>query len=197
MLHTLRSAGHASLERLQSIVATLADVDVEEVLLDLGAAGLVRRSPGDFGGWGLTDAGRQADAELIAAELDEAGTRAEIQAAFDAFLLLNPLTLDICGDWQVRRFSKPMVLNDHSDPVYDQQVLARLVEVNADAQPICERLGLALFRFSHYGPRLADAVARAEAGELGYVTDSLDSFHSVWFQLHEDLLSTLGIPRST
>jgi hypothetical protein len=27
------------------------------------------------------------------------------------------------------------------------------------------------------------------------VTDSTESYHIVWFQLHEDLLATLGIPR--
>jgi hypothetical protein len=27
------------------------------------------------------------------------------------------------------------------------------------------------------------------------VTDSVDSYHSVWFHLHEDLLSTLGRTR--
>jgi hypothetical protein len=28
------------------------------------------------------------------------------------------------------------------------------------------------------------------------VTDSTASYHAVWFQLHEDLLATLGIPRA-
>jgi hypothetical protein len=32
-------------------------------------------------------------------------------------------------------------------------------------------------------------------GALDYVADNLESYHSVWFQLHEDLLATLGIPR--
>jgi hypothetical protein len=27
------------------------------------------------------------------------------------------------------------------------------------------------------------------------VADTLDSYHTVWFQLHEDLLVTLGISR--
>jgi hypothetical protein len=36
---------------------------------------------------------------------------------------------------------------------------------------------------------------RAKSGALDYVTDSTASYHSVWFQLHEDLLVTLGIPR--
>ena len=84
-----------------------------------------------------------------------------------------------------------------SSRAYDKQVLARLVGVNADVQPICDRLSAALPRFTHYGPRLARAIKCAEGGQLAYVTDSLDSFHSVWFQLHEDLLATLGLPRKS
>jgi hypothetical protein len=43
--------------------------------------------------------------------------------------------------------------------------------------------------------RLTDALARARSGALDYETDSTASYHTVWFQLHEDLLATIGIPR--
>jgi hypothetical protein len=74
-------------------------------------------------------------------------------------------------------------------------VLERLIALDADAQALCARLGAVLQRFSHHGPRLAAALARARSGELDLITDSLDSYHSVWFQLHEDLLVTLTISR--
>ena len=57
------------------------------------------------------------------------------------------------------------------------------------------QVSAALRRFGRYRPRLADALARAESGELRYVTDDTASYHSVWFQLHEDLLVTLGLTR--
>ena len=50
-------------------------------------------------------------------------------------------------------------------------------------------------RFERYRVRLTDALVRAEAGALEYIADSTASYHTVWFQLHEDLLVTLGIPR--
>ena len=53
-----------------------------------------------------------------------------------------------------------------------------------------------MLRFQRYRVRLTDALARARSGALEYVTDDLASYHTVWFQLHEDLLATLGIPRS-
>ena len=33
------------------------------------------------------------------------------------------------------------------------------------------------------------------AGNHAYLADGLESYHTVWFQLHEDLLTTLGISR--
>ncbi|MDO5500035.1 MAG: transcriptional regulator, partial [Propionibacteriaceae bacterium] len=52
-----------------------------------------------------------------------------------------------------------------------------------------------LDRFGDYGPRLSEAMDRALAGQSDYVAEHPDSFHTVWFQLHEDLLLTLGRPR--
>ena len=39
------------------------------------------------------------------------------------------------------------------------------------------------------------ALERSLGGENEFVSDSLESYHSAWFQLHEDLLVTLGITR--
>ena len=194
VLHTLRCCGASSADRIAEALAAVISDDVEGVLLGLAAAGLVTHDRGTFGGWRVTDAGREADAARISSELDEVGARNEVQHVYDQFLPLNQRTLDVCGAWQVRSF-KPMVLNDHSDARYDAQVLARLAAVHAEVQPLCELLSAQLHRFSHYAPRLASALQRARDGEVDRVTDSLDSYHSVWFQLHEDLLVTLGIPR--
>jgi hypothetical protein len=195
VLHTLRCCGFVSIQRLCELLGPIVTVDVEEVLLRLAGQGLVRNSGGAFGGWGLTDAGREVDAQWIALELDRAQGRRDVRTAYDDFLGLNQLTLDICGDWQIRKSEQPLVLNDHTDRVYDGSVLARLRSVNAAVQPICAALAARLERFAQYGPRLATALDRARHGELDQVTDSLDSYHAVWFQLHEDLLVTLGIPR--
>ena len=195
VLHGLRCCGASSLERLHAVVAPVVGGDVEDTLLALASQGMVTSGGGPFGGWSVTATGRDTDAERIAAELERAGARAEIQAAYGDFLPLNTRTLDLCGQWQVRSFSQPLVLNDHADPAYDAGVLARLAGVDAEAQEICARLAGRLQRFAHYGPRLDHALARAKAGERDMVSDSLDSYHSVWFQLHEDLLVTLGIPR--
>lgn len=195
VLHTLRCIGFAALPRVAETTA-LSESDAESELIDLAVAGLVTRVPGEFGGWGLTDAGRAADAERIAAELDAAQARAAVTSAFNDFGGLNVELLDLCTAWQMRTVDGVSTPNDHSDAEYDARVLEQFTEFDQRADAVCTELAAALPRFARYRTRLTDALTRAKAGSLDYLTDNLDSYHTVWFQLHEDLLSTLGIPRN-
>ena len=62
---------------------------------------------------------------------------------------------------------------------------------------MCEDLSKLLARFATYGPRLRSALQRVENGDVDWFTKPMiDSYHTVWFELHEDLLATLGIERS-
>jgi hypothetical protein len=194
VLHTLRCIGFAGCPRIAGAVGTSAS-EVESELIDLAVAGLVTHLPGEFGGWGLTDAGRVANAERITAELEAVGARPALTAAFDGFLVLNPELLDLCTAWQLRSVDGVMIANDHRDRSYDGRVLARFAEFHERAVVVCRELSAALPRFDRYRIRLAEALKRAEAGELGYVADDIGSYHAVWAELHEDLLATLGIPR--
>ncbi|MEH0541758.1 transcriptional regulator [Streptomyces sp. B21-105] len=194
VLHALRCAGFSGRARVAAVTG-LAESDVESELIDLAVAGLVTHTAGAFGGWGLTEAGRSADAARIADELASAGARAAVTAAFERFLVLNPELLDLCTAWQMRAADGAMTMNDHTDAAYDARVLNRFTEFHGRAEPVCAELSAVLLRFRRYPVRLAEALARAKAGELEYVADGTASYHAVWFQLHEDLLATLGIPR--
>lgn len=194
MLHTLRCVGFTSLARVSEVTG-LPEPDVEHELIDLAVAGLVTHVRGDFGGWGLTDAGRAADAERISDELDATGARPAVAEAFDDFLVLNPELLDLCTAWQLRPAGGGPVPNDHSDRAYDARVLDQLVAFDQRADLVCADLSAAVPRFQRYRVRLTDALGRARSGASDYVTDNMASYHIVWFQLHEDLLTTLGIPR--
>ncbi|MBE8519267.1 transcriptional regulator [Amycolatopsis sp. H6(2020)] len=194
VLHTLRCIGFAGSARIAA-AAGQRESDVESELIDLAVAGLVTHIAGDFGGWGLTDTGRVVDAERITGELESVSARTAVTAAFDGFLVLNPELLDLCTAWQLRSIDGVMTANDHSDPSYDDRVLDRFAEFHQRAAVVCAELSAALPRFGRYRTRLTEALDRATSGELEYVTDSIASYHSVWAELHEDLLATLGIPR--
>jgi hypothetical protein len=187
MLHTLRCIGFAELGRAARI-AGQTEPDAESELIDLAVDGFVTR---EFGGWGLTEKGRSEDARRTAAELDAAGARAKVTHGYERFLVLNPELLDLCSAWQIRGGA----VNDHRDPGYDDRVLRRFGDLDERATAILAGLTEALPRFGRYRIRLGEALARVRDGEREHLADSIDSYHAVWFQLHEDLLATLGIPR--
>lgn len=193
VLHALRCAGASGLARVASFTG-LEESDVESELIDLAVAGLVTHHSG-FGGWALTEPGRAADAGRITAELETAGARPALTEAFDGFLVLNPELLDLCTAWQVRSVDGVMTVNDHTDTDYDARVLGLFTEFHERAVVVIAALAAAVPRFGRYEARLAEALARATAGELEYLADTIASFHTVWAELHEDLLATLGIAR--
>lgn len=194
VLHVLRCIGFAELPRVAD-AAGLAEAEAESQLIDLAVAGLVTRTPGAFSGWGLTEAGRAEDARRIAGELDTAGARGAVAAGYERFLALNPELLDLCSAWHLRTVDGVTVENDHRDRAYDARVLDRFVDLDRRADAVCAALAAALPRFLRYRARLTAALDRSRSGATEHLADTTTSYHVVWFQLHEDLLATLGIPR--
>lgn len=196
MLHALRVKGIADEDAVAGLVGQDAP-SVRPTLDDLAASGAVTHREGRITGWSLTAEGRAQHAKAMAEEVDATGARDELTSAYRAFLAVNAALLGVCTDWQLKSGGAGQQLNQHDDPAYDAAVIDRLREVNETVQPVCARLAAVLDRFAGYGPRLANALARVEAGELEWFTKPLiDSYHTVWFEMHEDLLATLGIERS-
>lgn len=192
VLHAVRLKGFADTTAIASITG-LHDDDVHKHLGEALDEGLVTRRDGRISGWALTPAGRVRHYELVAVEVAESGARDRIEDGYHRFLAVNAELLGVCTDWQLRDGA----LNDHSDPAYDDAVIARLRGVDEVVQPVCADLGTALERLSGYGERLRCALARVEQGDRDwFAKPMIDSYHTVWFELHEDLLVTLGIERA-
>jgi hypothetical protein len=126
-----------------------------------------------------------------------AGGEGELLArrAYERFLPLNRELLRICTDWQVRPGGVP---NDHRDARYDWAVLDRLHALDERIAPIASRLGRRIERFATYRPRLRAALSRVDDGETEWLSSPrFDSYHTVWMQLHEDLLLAIGADRAS
>jgi hypothetical protein len=192
VLHGLRLRGFGE----AAAVADLTGLDVDDVtkhLEALNADGLVLHRDGRLPGWALTAAGRAEQERALAEEADAAGARPAVQDAYERFLGINTELLEVCTAWQMRGDA----LNDHSDAVYDSGVVARLEALHQQLGPILDDLERALVRYEGYRPRLEAALAKLREGDNDWFTKPMiDSYHTVWFQLHEDLLNTLGIDRS-
>ena len=99
--------------------------------------------------------------------------------------------------WQMRMIDGLEALNDHADPAYDARVLAELAVLNGDAARWLSPLVASLARLATYSARLDRAAHLAADGDQRYVASPrVDSFHSVWFELHEDLILLSGRSRA-
>ena len=88
--------------------------------------------------------------------------------------------------------------NDHRDPTYDWAVVDRLTAIDDRVGPILRTTARSVIRFGSYRPRLRYARERINDGEHEWLTSPrIDSYHTVWMQLHEDLLLALGRDRAS
>lgn len=182
VLHAVRLRGAATVEYVAARCELSAD-QAEELLLDYEAYGWVTRFTFlEDRVWSLTEAGRQEDERILADELHALGAEQLVRRAHSSFVPLNEQLLEAVTAWQ---------LQGQSDSLVDD--LAAIVR---SVHPLLADLDEVLPRFAVYRPRLDQAVAMARAGRPEWV-DAVDrdSVHRVWFELHEDLLATLGVQR--
>lgn len=117
-------------------------------------------------------------------------------SAYEAFERVNVQLKALVTDWQTLDVGGARVANDHSDEDYDMRVIDRLGELHERAEMIIAQLSREVPRFDYYRRNLIGALERAEAGELEWVSDArLPSYHTLWFELHEDLLRLVGRQR--
>jgi pyruvate,orthophosphate dikinase len=153
--------------------------------------GLVATTAGAFR---LTEPGTERVATLRAQERATWGHEAA-EAALDAFLDIDHRVKAIVTAWQIRDEAAG-VLNDHTDADYDRDVLDRLAAVHVDAAAWLEANRGGPPRLASYGQRLYRALAAAQGGDVRYVASPrVDSYHGIWFELHEDLIQLAGRTR--
>lgn len=75
-------------------------------------------------------------------------------------------------------------------------MLARLDEVHQRVSPIIEAAAGQLPRLNAYTGKLRSALEKVKAGEMAWLARPIiDSYHTVWFELHEELLVASGLNR--
>ncbi len=195
VMHGLRLKGFAEAAGVGEAVG-VPEAEAKPVLDQLVVDGLATYRDGKLSGFSLTRPGRAHHSELLSAELDGAGARPAVLDAYQRFLELNTDLLTICTAWQLRDVDGQSTVNDHADAAYDAGVVEQLGTLHAQVDPICADLGATLDRYAGYGPRLTFALEQVRTGHADWFTKPMiASYHTVWFEMHEDLLCTLGIER--
>jgi hypothetical protein len=142
----------------------------------------------------ISPSGRVRLATLLAEERNGIDS-ATIAAAYHDFRAVNADFKALVTDWQLKGgpAGKP---NTHDDAEYDAAVLARLDDVHARVVPIIDAAATQLPRLNAYSSKLLVALGKTKAGETPWLTRPLiDSYHTVWFELHEELIGAMGLTR--
>jgi hypothetical protein len=131
----------------------------------------------------LTDAGRAELTALLAAEpLD----RTALARLYYRFLVADDELKAAITAWQLASaLDKPAVQD-------------RVMAAAATAGGVAAALAEIAPRLAPYPRRIAAAAAAIATGDARFVASPrVDSLHQVWFELHEDVLLTLGRSRAT
>ncbi len=177
----LRSRGSADAIRVTvQDLSGRTEVDIASELVAAAVDGQIR-TRGEEGRRSLTPAGEAELSALLAADCYRAG-RAALVTGYEAFLPLNRRFLAACQAWQ-----------DNAPRVAGLEVFAELTQLIG---PVLDALTHRRSRFGSYRGRLATAVERAGTDSRWVDSPQIDSVHTVWFELHEHLLATLGKDRT-
>lgn len=183
VLQAVRLKGRISLADLTATVGEDAAGTVERLtrsgLLIEGAT--LRISPD----------GRARLAELLTREREHADAAA-LRAVYDDFGSVNAEFKALVTDWQLKD-GRP---NTHQDAAYDAAILRRLDRVHQRVLPIVAAAAAQLPRLHRYAARLVSALQKLHAGDLAWLSRPvIDSYHTVWFELHEELIVAAGLTR--
>lgn len=170
----------------------LAAATVERALADLLRSEAIAEGAG--GRLALTDEGRSR--ARAAAARDGRDLAEEVRRLHAGFLPLDRRVKEAVTRWQIRSIGGVDVPNDHRDPEHDRAVVDDLEAIVSAATALLAPLGRKRARYRRYAERLEEAATRVRAGEKGRISGLGDeSIHSIWWQLHADLLAVLGRTR--
>lgn len=189
ILHAVRVLGYAAVSRIATRV-DCTESETTERLLDAQAHGWVTWSSfaGDKG-WSLTEAGKAAGEKRLSAELDQSGARAVVEDVYRSFLPLNHIVSAACTAWQLTE----MGISEQTVTI--AETITRLEDPAAALTELETPLTVHLDRFAGYHRRFSDALTTAGDDPGWIAATDRDSCHRVWFELHEDLIATLGLTR--
>jgi pyruvate,orthophosphate dikinase len=191
VIRALAIKGYVTAEQLAAALG-VANEEAAQWLDGLEADGIAATSGGMSS---LTPDGKELAVEMLARDHESWGG-ANAAAALDGFLALDGRMKTVVTAWQLREVDGQAVLNDHTDAAYDAGVLDDLAALHADASAWITPLAEGLPRLARYQRRLDTAAAAAAAGDGRFVASPrVDSYHGVWFELHEDLIRLAGRTR--
>jgi len=192
IFHALAIKKHASPEEVAPLagVGSATSKDVLEQAVTSGRAVFAN------GKYLLTPLARVALESNYSRDFSDIRASNVFLAAYEDFERINAQLKALITDWQTISVGDERIANDHSSKAHDEEVIDRLGDLHERADGILERLAATHPRLDFYRTRLLSALEKAEDGEVEWVSDAkIESYHTLWFELHEDLLRMMGRQR--
>lgn len=192
VLHGLAIKKHGTPEQ----VAALTGLDVDEVKELLKQASENGRANENGDKYILAPTAQMALKGQYSKAYAELRSDKQFIAPYEGFERINLELKDLITRWQIVNVGGDQIANDHSNAAYDENIIDELGELHERIEPVLTQLAHKLPRLSVYAANLLAALEKAEDGETQWVSDAkTDSYHTVWFELHEDLLRITGRKR--
>lgn len=133
----------------------------------------------------LTPSGLQRHAALVEQERAQIDREA-LERSYSRFLAVNATVKHVCSSWQMSAADEDALFTAYMELDGYLQRVAPALELAASVLP----------RFGEHRRRMGLALAEAMAGDPRYISDPIvPSFHTVWFECHEDYIVSLGRTR--
>jgi pyruvate,orthophosphate dikinase len=116
---------------------------------------------------------------------------AALNGSYETFMELNHAFKELVSNWQLSS------ADGHDDAAW-QEVVGAVARIDADMQPLVTEAAKQVPRLARYGPRFVEALEALHAGDTSMLASPLkDSYHTLWFEFHEELISASGRDRAT
>jgi hypothetical protein len=141
----------------------------------------------------ITPDGKGRIDELLTAERATID-RERLGQAYEEFDSHNTTFKSVVTAWQLKDAA---TVNDHTDAAYDADVIEQLVAVHQNFRPLVLQIIEIAPRLAPFADRFDRAITAVQQGDHTYVArPMMDSYHTVWFELHEELIGLLGLSRA-
>ena len=178
-LQPLRLKGRARPESLAT--AWHCDAETAQQVLDaLVAEGLANEKQGWYG---LSEQGEAQRVTALDAERAALDAKA-LSACYDDFCTLNSDFKQLVTDVQLGALASELAPE-------------RLTALHQRFEPLLTRTGETAPRLDSYARRFCAALEALQAGDPRYLASPMvESYHTLWFELHEELIQLLGRTRA-
>jgi len=114
-----------------------------------------------------------------------------LDGSYELFMALNHEFKELVSDWQTSA-------TDGSDDREWGALVTRVAAIDDRLHPLISEAAAHVPRLASYGPRFRQALAALHDGDASMLASPLkDSYHTVWFEFHEELIGASGRDRAT